>query len=159
MFNETEGVAGMPQFDMPMLMLLVLAVLGILSKNNSITVAAVFLLLLKTARLELAFPWIEKNGLNIGIIVLTIGILAPFANGTVGWQEVLRSFIHWKSLAAIGIGIGVAYLGARGVHLMSVQPAVVTGLIIGTVIGVAFLRGVPVGPLIAAGILSLLVSK
>lgn len=35
------------------------------------------------------------------------------------------------------------------------EPQVIAGLLIGTVLGVAFLRGVPVGPLIAAGILSL----
>ena len=40
---------------------------------------------------------------------------------------------------------------------MSAQPSVVGGLLIGTVIGVAFFRGVPVGPLIAAGIVSLFV--
>ncbi|TJY44097.1 DUF441 domain-containing protein [Cohnella pontilimi] len=147
----------MHYLNMPMMILLLLALLGILSKNDSITVASLFLLLLKSARMEEAFPWIQKNGLNIGIIVLTIGILAPFATGAVGWQQLLQSFVHWKSIAAIGVGIGVAYLGARGVHLMTVQPAIVTGLIIGTVIGVAFLKGVPVGPLIAAGILSLMV--
>jgi uncharacterized membrane protein (DUF441 family) len=35
---------------------------------------------------------------------------------------------------------------------------VIGGLLIGTVIGVAFFRGVPVGPLIAAGIVSLFVT-
>ncbi|MEC0140976.1 DUF441 family protein, partial [Paenibacillus macerans] len=39
------------------------------------------------------------------------------------------------------------------------QPTVVAGLLIGTVLGVAFFRGVPVGPLIAAGILSLVIGK
>ena len=43
--------------------------------------------------------------------------------------------------------------------LMLNQPGVVPGLIVGTVIGVAFLKGVPVGPLIAAGILSLFIGK
>jgi uncharacterized membrane protein (DUF441 family) len=36
------------------------------------------------------------------------------------------------------------------------QPTVVTGLLVGTIIGVTFFRGVPVGPLIAAGIVSVL---
>jgi uncharacterized membrane protein (DUF441 family) len=53
----------------------------------------------------------------------------------------------------------VAWLGGRGVKLMSNQPDVVAGLLIGTVAGVALLRGVPVGPLIAAGILSVLIGK
>jgi uncharacterized membrane protein (DUF441 family) len=40
---------------------------------------------------------------------------------------------------------------------MTAQPLIVTGLLLGTLIGVAVFRGVPVGPLIAAGILSLLI--
>lgn len=44
----------------------------------------------------------------------------------------------------------------EGVNLMKVDPNVVTGLMIGTVAGVVLFRGVAVGPLIAAGILSLL---
>lgn len=42
---------------------------------------------------------------------------------------------------------------------MSNQPSTVAGLLVGTVIGVAAFRGVPVGPLIAAGLLSLLIGK
>ncbi|MDX8246406.1 DUF441 family protein, partial [Bacillus thuringiensis] len=42
------------------------------------------------------------------------------------------------------------------VNLMKVDPNVVTGLMIGTGAGVVLFRGVAVGPLIAAGILSLL---
>lgn len=62
-------------------------------------------------------------------------------------------------MLAIAVGLAVAWLGGRGVKLMSNQPDIVAGLLIGTVAGVALLRGVPVGPLIAAGILSLLIGK
>lgn len=62
-------------------------------------------------------------------------------------------------IVAIIAGIVVAWLGGRGVTLMGNQPVLVTGLLIGTIIGVAFLKGVPVGPLIAAGILSLIIGK
>ncbi|MOA23673.1 hypothetical protein D3C78_1443070 [compost metagenome] len=105
------------------------------------------------------FPWLEKYGLTIGIIVLTIGVMTPVASGKISIQTLWSSFLHWKSLLAIGIGILVAWLGGRGATLMSSQPTVVAGLLIGTVLGVAFFRGVPVGPLIAAGILSLLIGK
>ncbi|WP_046233210.1 DUF441 domain-containing protein [Paenibacillus algorifonticola] len=149
----------MPQIDTPSVLLLFFALLGILSKNNSITIAAVFLLLLRVTNVHQAFPWIEKHGLTLGIIILTIGILAPLASGTISMKSIYESFLHWKSLAAIVVGVMVAYLGGRGFHLMSSQPTIVTGLIIGTIIGVAFFKGVPVGPLIAAGLLSLLISK
>jgi len=145
--------------DMTSLLLLALAALGIISSNSPVTIAMIFLLLLRVLGLHQAFPWLEKNGLTIGIIILTIGVMTPLASGRISLQTVGNSFLHWKSLAAIGIGILVAYLGGRGAILMASQPAVVAGLLIGTVIGVAFFKGIPVGPLIAAGILSLLIGR
>ncbi|MFF2014938.1 DUF441 domain-containing protein [Paenibacillus sp. NPDC058177] len=145
--------------DMTSLLLLGLAALGIVSNNSPVTIAMVVLLLIRVLGLHQAFPWLEKYGLTIGIIILTIGVMTPLASGKISLQTVGQSFLHWKSLAAIGIGILVAYLGGRGAILMGNQPTVVAGLLIGTVIGVAFFKGVPVGPLIAAGILSLLIGK
>ncbi len=42
---------------------------------------------------------------------------------------------------------------------MGSQPQLVAGLLVGAVLGVALFRGVPVGPLIAAGIISLFLSE
>jgi len=115
--------------------------------------------LLRVLNLNQAFPWLEKYGLTLGIIILTIGVMAPLASGKMSLQTIGESFLHWKSLLAIGVGLLVAYLGGRGATLMGTQPTVVAGLLIGTVLGVALFKGVPVGPLIAAGILSLLLGK
>lgn len=145
--------------DMTSLLLLGLAALGIISSNSPVTIAMVVLLLIRVLGLQQAFPWLEKYGLTIGIIILTIGVMTPLASGKISLQTIGHSFLHWKSLAAIGIGILVAYLGGRGAVLMGSQPTIVAGLLIGTVIGVAFFKGVPVGPLIAAGILSLLIGR
>jgi uncharacterized membrane protein (DUF441 family) len=145
--------------DYSSLILLVLAGLGIISGNSTVTIAMVILLLLRVTHFHTAFPWLEKYGLTIGIIILTIGVMTPLASGKISISQVMESFLHWKSLLAIAIGILVAYLGGRGVTLMSGQPIIVTGLLIGTVMGVAFFKGVPVGPLIAAGLLSLLIGR
>ncbi|SEK23855.1 Uncharacterized membrane protein, DUF441 family [Paenibacillus sp. OK003] len=149
----------MKSMDMTSLLLLVFAALGIISSNTPVTVAMVFLLLLRVLNFNQAFPWLEKYGLTIGIIILTIGVMAPLASGKISLQTIGESFLHWKSLLAIGVGLLVAHLGGRGATLMSTQPTVVAGLLIGTVLGVALFKGVPVGPLIAAGILSLLLGK
>ncbi|MGL9723311.1 DUF441 domain-containing protein [Sodalis sp. (in: enterobacteria)] len=145
--------------DPTLLILLGLAALGIISHNNTVTVAILVLLIIRLTPMEQYFPWVEKQGLTIGIIILTIGVLAPVASGTLSASTVLHSFLHWKSLLAIVIGVVVSWLGGRGVSLMFSQPSVVAGLLVGTVLGVALFRGVPVGPLIAAGLLSLLVGK
>lgn len=147
----------MSQLDLNLLVLLVLLACGIFSHNTAVTIAAAVLIVLKITPLNELLPYVQQHGLNIGIIILTIGVLAPIASGKIPGDSILKSFLSWKSLLAIAIGLFVAWLGGRGVKLMSSQPDVVAGLLIGTVAGVAVLRGIPVGPLIAAGILSLLI--
>ena len=91
-------------------------------------------------------------------MVLTLGVLSPLVSGKIPLPE-LSAFIHWKMFSSIVVGIFVAWLAGQGVDLMTNQPVLVTGLMIGTVIGVSFFGGIPVGPLIAAGILALLLGK
>ncbi|MEB6680465.1 MULTISPECIES: DUF441 domain-containing protein [Acinetobacter] len=148
----------MSQLDLNLIVLLVLLACGIFSYNSAVTIAAAVLIVLKITPLSSLLPYVQAHGLNIGIIILTIGVLTPIASGKISGESILKSFLSWKSLLAIAIGVFVAWLGGRGVKLMSNQPDVVAGLLLGTVAGVAVLRGVPVGPLIAAGILSLLIS-
>lgn len=149
----------MPTIDPTLIILLVLAGLGILSHNNTVTIAILVLLILRLTPLEAAFPIVQKYGLTIGITILTIAVLTPLANGKMTPTMLMQVFVNWKSLVAILIGVVVAWLGGRGVTLMSSQPSIVAGLLVGTIIGVAFFRGVPVGPLIAAGMVSLLIGK
>ncbi|MEJ9221652.1 DUF441 domain-containing protein [Paenibacillus glucanolyticus] len=145
--------------DVTSLILLAMAGLGIISSNSAVTIAMLTLLMLRVTDFQQAFPWLEKYGLTLGIIILTIGVMSPLASGKMSLQTIGESFLHWKSLLAIAVGMLVAYLGGRGATLMGSNPTVVAGLLVGTVLGVALFRGVPVGPLIAAGLLSLLIGK
>ncbi|VEB98497.1 Protein of uncharacterised function (DUF441) [Cedecea lapagei] len=146
-------------FDPTLLILLALAGLGFVSHNTTVAVSILVLIIVRVTPLNTFFPWIEKQGLTVGIIILTIGVMAPIASGTLPASSLIHSFTHWKSLVAIVVGIAVSWLGGRGVTLMGSQPGLVGGLLVGTVIGVALFRGVPVGPLIAAGLVSLIVGK
>ncbi|WP_168526285.1 DUF441 domain-containing protein [Acinetobacter sp. A3] len=145
------------QLDLNLMVLIVLLACGIFSQNSAVTIAAGILIVFRITPLSEFFPLLQQHGLNIGIIILTIGVLTPIASGKISGDAILKSFLSWKSLLAIAIGVFVAWLGGRGVKLMTNQPNVVAGLLIGTVVGVAVLRGVPVGPLIAAGILTLFI--
>ncbi|EPH0091642.1 DUF441 domain-containing protein [Pluralibacter gergoviae] len=146
-------------FDPTLLILLGLAALGLISHNTTVAVAILVLIIVRVTPLNGFFPWIEKQGLTVGIIILTIGVMAPIASGTLPASTLLHSFVNWKSLIAIAVGIFVSWLGGRGVQLMGTQSQMVAGLLVGTVLGVALFRGVPVGPLIAAGLVSLLIGK
>ena len=59
---------------------------------------------------------------------------------------------------AVVCGILVAILSKHGVNLLSSTPQVTVALVIGTIIGVVFLKGVAAGPVIAAGITYYLVT-
>ncbi len=145
------------QLDLNLMVLIVLLACGIFSQNTAVTIAAAVLIVFRITPLSEFFPLLQQHGLNLGIIILTIGVLTPIASGKLPGEAILKSFLSWKSLLAIAIGVFVAWLGGRGVKLMTNQPDVVAGLLIGTVAGVAVLRGMPVGPLIAAGILTLFI--
>ncbi len=146
------------QFNSVSLLLVVLILLGVISNNTSVLISAMVLLLMQQTFLFKYIPFMEKYGLNIGIIILTIGVLSPLVSGKIAlpyWQE----FLNWKMFFAIAVGILVAWFGGRGVELMGAQPLLLTGLIVGTIIGVIFFGGIPVGPVIAAGILSVIIGK
>ncbi len=145
--------------DTTLIILLGLAALGFVSHNTTVAVSILVLIIIRVTPLSTFFPWVEKQGLSIGIIILTISVMAPIASGTLPATTLLHSFANWKSLVAIVVGVVVSWLGGRGVTLMGSQPQLVAGLLIGTVLGVALFRGVPVGPLIAAGLVSLLIGK
>lgn len=140
--------------DLINLLLLVLLALGVIGNNPTVSIAVAILLLCRLLQLERVFPFLEQYGLQVGIIILTIGVLTPLASGKVKVENFYLIFTSWQSILAVAIGIFVAYLAGKGTLLMTSNPLIVTGLLIGTIIGVTFFRGVPVGPLIAAGILA-----
>ncbi|WP_315123393.1 DUF441 domain-containing protein [Comamonas antarctica] len=149
----------MSLFEPIVLILLALAGLSMFAGNYTVAAAMVVLIVIRISPLALYFPWLQKHGLNIGIFLLMVAVMVPIASGKIPAMDLLKSFTHWKSGVAILVGIFVAWLGGRGVTLMSAQPGVVAGLMVGTILGVAFFRGVPVGPLIAAGVVSLLIGR
>nr|WP_220679675.1 MULTISPECIES: DUF441 domain-containing protein [Frischella] len=149
----------MTQFDITFFILLALAGLCYVTHNNTVTFAVLLLLLFKLTPLSAYFPILNQYGLTVGIIMLTAAMMVPLADGSIGIKEILKSFVTWQSLLAIVVGILVSWLGSRGITLMKLDPTIVNGLIVGTLIGVAFFKGVPVGPLIAAGVLSLMLGK
>ena len=140
--------------DKTNLILIILLTLGVVGHNSAISIAAVSLLLVRLLHVDRMFPFLEHHGLEIGITLLTIGVIAPVASGRITPDAIIKTFTHWQSLLAVAIGVFVAYLGGKGTALMTQDPLVVTGLLVGTILGVTFFRGVPVGPLIAAGILA-----
>lgn len=139
--------------NLPILLILALSVIG---QNQSVAIAAAILLLIKLLGFDNWFPVLENKGINIGIIILTLAILAPIASGRISLKNMTDSLLTPAGVLAVVTGIFAAWLGGRGVSFFQVAPDAITALIIGTIMGVSFFQGIAVGPLIAAGMLSLL---
>ncbi|GMA98307.1 DUF441 domain-containing protein [Pelosinus sp. IPA-1] len=141
--------------NLPLLVILVLSVIG---NNHSVSIAALLLLLIKMLGFETWFPYIENNGITVGITILTLAVLTPIAQGRISMEGIFESFKTPIGLVAVFIGILVAWVAAQGVFFMKGSPEAVTSLVVGTIIGVCFFHGLAVGPLIAGGMVSLIVS-
>lgn len=140
------------------LTLLAVLVISFLGHVYSVVWAAAFLLLLKILGLTEWFSTIEAHGLNLGIIFLTIAILIPVATGKVTLPIMLESFKTPMGVFAILAGIFASISGGLGVQLLRNSPEIISSLIIGTMVGVLFWKGITVGPLIAAGLVYMMLA-
>jgi uncharacterized membrane protein (DUF441 family) len=138
--------------------LLTLMALGVAARNALIVTSAGVVLILQVLGLNRFFPALEKRGLEAGLIFLLMAVLVPFATGEVGWPQIKDSFTSWSGVAAIAGGIIAAVLSGYGVSLLQVKPEVIVGMVVGTIIGVILFKGIPVGPLAAAGFTAVLLA-
>jgi len=140
--------------NLPLLIILALSVLG---NNQTVAIAAGFLLIIKLLGLNALFPLLESKGLNVGIIILTIAILTPLATGRISLNSMLTAFRSPLGIIALSAGVFVAWAAGRGLLLITASPEMISSLVLGTVVGVCFLQGVAIGPLVAGGLVSLMV--
>ena len=141
-----------------MLPLLILVVLSVLGKNQPVAVAASLLLIIKLLGLNSWLVLLESKGMNIGITILTLAILTPLATGRISIGSMIDTLKSPVTLLALMAGVFVAWAAGRGLLFINSSPAIVTSLVLGTVVGVCFLQGVAIGPLIAGGLVSLVMS-
>ena len=140
----------------PDLFLVILIVIGLIGRSPIISTAASLLLILKLTHLERYFPAVERRGLELGLLFLTIAVLVPFATGRISVKEITSMFTSLPGILAIVGGMLTTYMNGKGLDLLKMDPQLIIGLVIGSIIGIVMLRGIPVGPLMAAGITAFL---
>lgn len=150
-----EYIKGRQGNDMtqPFMFLLLLLGIGLMAKNQSIIIAVAFLLVLKLLGLdEKIFSTIQSKGINWGVTIITIAVLAPIATGEIGFKNLVDSLKSPYAWIALASGMAVALIAKNGLILLEDDPHLTTALVLGTVLAVALFKGVAVGPLIGAGI-------
>ncbi|MVP00170.1 MULTISPECIES: DUF441 domain-containing protein [Paenibacillus] len=138
------------------LLLVILIIVGMIGRSPIITTAACILLVVKLINLDRFLPAIERRGLELGLLFLTMGVLVPFASERISYKDVLTVFTTWPGILALSGGAIATYMNGKGLDLLKIDPQLIVGLVIGSIIGIVFMRGIPVGPLMAAGITAVL---
>ncbi|MDN3018251.1 DUF441 domain-containing protein [Paenibacillus sp. BSR1-1] len=137
----------------PVLFLILLLIIGFLAKNSSLMLAIAVLLFLKLIGLDTkSFSFLQAKGINWGVTVITIAVLAPIATGEIGFRDLTGAFKTPYAWIALVSGMLVALLAKGGVTLLANDPQITTALVLGTILSVSIFKGVAVGPLIGAGI-------
>lgn len=141
--------------NLPLLIILFLSVIG---NNHSVSIAAAVLLIIKLLGADHAFSMLENHGIMVGITILTIAILVPLATGRISIHDMMEAFKTPVGITAILAGIFAAWAAGRGMFFIKETPETVTSLIVGTIVGVCFFKGLAIGPLIAGGLVYLAVT-
>ncbi|MBR0597027.1 DUF441 domain-containing protein [Sinanaerobacter chloroacetimidivorans] len=141
------------------IILLLIVAAALFGKANTVAIAAGVLLILKLMGLDrYTYPFIEKNGITYGIIILIAAILLPIANGTITVDSIKNIFVSWIGIAALVLSFITTYLSGQGLDFLTTlgHSEVMPSLIIGAVIAASLLNGLPVGPFITCGLLVVL---
>ncbi len=104
------------------------------------------------------YPLLERRGIELGLLFLTVSLLTPFATGKITPHDIIHTLISPIGLFAIVGGLLGAYLNGQGIDLVKLRPEVIPGILIVVVVSVSFFGGVSVGPVMAAGITAILLS-
>jgi len=138
------------------ILLVILIIIGLVGRSPIITTAACVLLVFKLIGLDRYLPTVERRGLELGLLFLTMGVLVPFASERISYKDIVSVFTTWPGIIALIGGAIATYMNGKGLELLKIDPQLIVGLVLGSIFGIIFMRGIPVGPLMAAGITAFL---
>ena len=139
------------------LMLVSILVLGFCARSRIIIVASLLLLLLKEIKIEGIFEFLSNWGIEIGLIFLLLAILSSIVLEPVSVKDLKNIIFSYKGIIAVLAGLMATRFNEMGLGLLNTSPQLIIGIIVGSILGVIILDGIPVGPLMAAGLAALLV--
>lgn len=139
------------------ILLVAILSIGIFTRNKVLATAAAVVLGLGLAPFKSVLLFFCYHGVFLGLLFLTIAVLAPLMAGQFGLADIIATLFSPVGLVAIVGGLFSSIMNRKGVHLLQWEPSLATGVILGSLISMAFFGGIPVGPVMAAGLASVLI--
>ncbi|MFW5998729.1 MAG: DUF441 domain-containing protein [Halanaerobiaceae bacterium] len=135
--------------------LLFILALGLMAKTRVVVLASLFLIFLNELDLSPIIKFFSDQGIEIGLIFLLLAILASVMNNPLDWEQLQFTFLTKEGVIAVISGLLATKFNSMGLNLLSQSPQIIIGIILGSLVGIVFFNGIPVGPLMAAGIAAL----
>ncbi|MEW6695775.1 MAG: DUF441 domain-containing protein [Bacillota bacterium] len=135
--------------------LIVLLLMGFAADSTLLATAACILLILKLSKLNRFISILERRGLEVGLIFLMLSVLVPLAHDNMVYLDLLKKVISPQGILAFIGGVLATHVNGEGLKLLKLDPQLIFGMVVGSIIGIIFLGGIPIGPLMAAGLTAL----
>ena len=139
-------------------LLLFLICISIIAKNKPLLVGSTVVLILSFFD-KYYIAKIDKNMfLNGGLMLLMIWMLMPLiqSNGSYSFYDI-KNYLNIDWLVSFLSGFFIVIIAARGLDLLNSNPSILIGVIVGSIIGVTFFGGIPVGILTGSRIAYLII--
>lgn len=141
------------------LLLGIIFILALIVKDYALVMAASLLGLLFVMGQKTTLHAIQQYAFPIGIFFLMLFLLVPITSGKISsdnLMKIITSPIGWGSVLS---GFIVSFIGGKGVGVLPMNPTILLGVLIGTLMAVLFTNGLPAGLIIAAGIIAIISMK
>ncbi|CAM4195955.1 DUF441 domain-containing protein [Bacillus cereus] len=143
----------------PFLLLGIIVALALLIKDYALAGAACLLGVVLAVGQKTLLHLIQQYSFPIGIFFLMLFLLVPITSGKITSENVIKLITSPIGLGSILAGFTVSYIGGKGVGVLPMNPTILLGVLIGTLIAVLFTKGLPAGLIIAAGIIAIISMK
>ncbi|MDK2927045.1 MAG: hypothetical protein PWR31_735 [Bacillota bacterium] len=138
------------------ILVLLIFVAGAATGNRILSTAAAFVLALALLPGESGVGFLCRYGVFLGLFFLTTAVLAPLAAGNLRFADVVATLLSPVGLVAVLGGTMSSIMNHKGVDLLQLEPRVAAGVVLGSLVSIAFFGGIPVGPVMAAGLTAVL---
>ena len=137
---------------MASIFLLIIVILGFLARSRVVIVSGIILLLFKELKIYSVLDFFSNKGIEIGLVFLLLAILSSMISSPLNLEQLKLTLLSKEGLIAVIAGLLATKFNGLGLNLLKDHPQIIIGIIIGSLLGIAFFGGIPVGPLMAAGI-------
>lgn len=136
--------------------LLLVALLSVIFRDKTLASASMILALVSLSGVKPVLGILEKHSFQIGIFFLMIFLMLPIVTQKTSIVELGKGLASIHGIMGILAGLLIAYLGGKGVNILPKEPALLFGVMIGTLTAVLFFQGLPAGLIIAAGLVGMI---